>query len=262
MKYVNMKNGYGLKYIPADTKSDSTPWFDDYDKYLTQLAQGNNLLLSGEPGAGKTHIAEDVREGASRELGKACLQIAMHINGSNPKGQETTLQLIEELKAERGILVVDNADYIVYTGGNNKSRRSMPRVLGYIDFIQEIVSDLLRSETRIFATCHTQEWRDNHSRLESPESVFNDTYPDSFFSRIPFSGSMNLENVIRILQRRGLEQPEAERLGKIMEDLGSLSFRNAFHIDLNSVQNADPENMTLAIEAVQEVKNIKIAGGL
>lgn len=262
MQYINMKNGFGLKYIPADVRADYTPWFDDYGKYLTRLEEGDNLLLSGEPGAGKSHIVEDIRESTAKELGKDCLQIALHINGSNPRGRKTTLQLIEVLKANKGILVVDNADYVVYTGGNKKRRRSMPRTLDYINFIQKIVSGLLNSDARIFATCHTPEWRENHSRLTSPESIFNDTYPDSFLSKVNFNGSMSLENVIRILQRRGLEPPEAERLGEIMQGLGSLTFRNAFHIDLSNVQNADPANVTLAIEAVQNVKNIKIVGGL
>jgi len=257
--YHNNRNGYGITYGNSlDTHAEAyVPWFDDYET-IVEAMQNAPMLLSGEPGAGKSHIAEDIIV-ASRKSGKESLQIWCHINGSSTKGREMTERLIGQLLEARsdGVLVLDNIDHAVYTGGNRKNKRSNHKALEYGKFLGEVMQEATSNDVQILATGHTPQWRQNHSRLEGVESVFRDMLPDTM-QEIQFTGVMSEDNVQRILEQRGIDREFATMITRRLRTLGELSFRNAYHITPVGVTQ---EAIDEAVKDVSAVKNEKLHGG-
>jgi hypothetical protein len=260
MHYFNKLNGFGLTYGSSldENVSSFSPWFDDYETYVNTMVDAPAVLLSGEPGAGKSHIAEDVVQ-ASRMVGKECLQIWCHINGSSIKGRSKTEELLARLIQARseGVLVLDNLDYAVYTGGNRKNKRSISKALAYKDFLKNVVGQAVESDVNVLATGHTPQWRAYHSRIPQAEDEFNSILPAATH-HITFTGVMTEENVRRILVQRNILPADAATIAQRMHALGRLTFRNAYHID---PQDTTPAAIDTALQTVEEIKNQKLHGG-
>ena len=259
MIYSNKLNGYGLLYGQGQNDCDAqyVPWFDDRTDYVSALEE-TGLLLSGEPGAGKSHIAEDVLQDSLR-FGKDCLQIICHINGSSEKGRSETQKLVTQLAQakENGALVLDNADYVVYTGGRRK-KISNAKSARYRSFLRNVIETSYDAGTHIFATSHTAMWRQNHSSIPETEDAFYGIFPRGAVVEKEFTGSMTASNVYRILCLRGVESTKAQQITNVLQSLGSLSFRNAYHIE---TQETTPEAVAEAVHKVDDIKNQKIIGG-
>lgn len=260
MYYNNRSNGFGLTYGNSleGGATNFVPWFDSYKAYIRTMEDESAVLLSGEPGAGKSHITEDVVM-ASRAMGRDCLQVWCHINGSSKKGRTKTEELLAELLQARseGVLVLDNVDYAVYTGGNRKYKRSNSTALAYRDFLKEVIAQTVDSEVSVFATGHTKDWRYNHSRIPDVEAEFMHMLPADI-CHITFSGAMTEDNVRRILEQRDYPPEEAANIASALHSLGQLSFRNAFHIRPLDTSEA---SIVSALQAVEDVKNQKMHGG-
>lgn len=254
------RNGYGLQY---GIRFDEDPligrfWFDYADEYLDRLTTEGPIILGGEPGAGKSHIASDVLV-AAHDADKAFLMIACHINGGNLKGREQTnesLRTAQEL-GEDAIVIFDNFDFAVYTGAA-KRRKSDAKVSEFCEFITVAAQSCADAGCGVMATVHTDEWRANHSA--APIEVFDmfDSAVSSLNGIQDFTGDMTIENAVRILTERGISAIDATRIASELEENGGLCFRQAYHINPDKIVN---NGIVQAMLDVEDLKNRKIAGG-
>lgn len=65
------KNKYNLENSSAAKEEEDNPieYPEDYQKYLTQLLNGYNLVLTGAPGTGKTYLAHELADELDAEIG-------------------------------------------------------------------------------------------------------------------------------------------------------------------------------------------------
>lgn len=253
----NKLNEFGLKFGEGldDYSSEYKPWFFDYSKYQGALANSSGILLSGEPGAGKSHIVDDVFNGA---LGKDknCLLIRCHINGSSRKGRDYTTTLIEQLiESGNGLLILDNVDFSIYTGSRNN--RSKAKVKEYGQFLKQVIDLSMSQSLSMFATCHNKEWRNSHSSIAEHEKWFTDLLPSYYFNKEFFDGNISLLNAVDILVRKGYALDKSTQIAQSLQDLGGLSFRNAYHMDAHS---PDISDVRVALDQIETTKQQKIAG--
>ncbi len=258
---VNLnRNGFGLQY---GVRFDEEPlinsfWFDYADDYLEHLTSVGPMVIGGEPGAGKSHIANDILV-AAHDANKAFLMIACHINGGNLKGRDQTiesLQTAQEL-GDEAVVVFDNFDFAVYTGAV-KRRKSNAKVAEYCDFVTTAAQQCADAGCGVLATTHTDEWRKNHS--DAPVEVFDKFHctVDKLKGFQEFFGNISVDNAIRILIGRGLSPEDANFIALELEKQGGLYFRQAYHIDPNKVAR---NGIIDAMQDVVDLKNKKIAGG-
>lgn len=260
---VHLKqNGFGLRYgahIEQAPPARSMPlWFDDSPEMFAQIQSGQPLVLGGEPGAGKSHIASDIFEsGYASELG--CFMLSCHINTSNLKGRETTEETFKTAQelGEESVIVLDNLDFAIYTGGTRR-RRSNRQTAEYCDFISRSALQSLDAGCRILATVHSDAWRGNHSdALPETKNAYH-TLISQLGGEQTFTGSMTAGNVERILGYRGIASSTAASIAGELHTLDELNFRNAYHINPDTYNE---HGISAAVACVRAVMQQKIAGG-
>lgn len=254
------ENGFGIQYgarfdectIPYE------PWFDDRQQYLDRASNNGAVVLGGEPGAGKSHITADVFREAYDQGMYVCM-ISCHINAGGQAGRAQTHEILETAEdvGSECLVVIDNLDFMVYTGGL-KRRRTNARVGEYATFLTEKVYAIEEAGCAVFATVHSDEWRNNHS--QAPEDI-RSTYDQlvaQLGGEIEFTGEISLQNAERLLRNRGIP---AELTSAIAQDLlheGKLCFRQAHHL---SLETYIAEGISAACEEVDTLKAHKIQGG-
>lgn len=254
------QNGYGLRYgVCFDTTPQAyEPWFDDHAKYIADAFRDGAVVLSGEPGAGKSHITEDAVFG-SYAMGKAVCMVSCHINAWSRAGRDATQEVFDTAGSLGSdcLVVIDNLDYLVYTGAI-KRRRTNASTREYAAFITRNVTQLQDEGCAIFATVHSAAWRQNHSR--APQDVWNqyETLVAGLGGETVFTGSVTLENAERLLQLRGIDSSTSVAIAGELEQADALYFRQAHHLSVDTWQS---QGIMAATAEVDAFKNQKIAGG-
>lgn len=255
------RNGFGLKYGqgPNEPVDFYEPWFD-YAEMLAPAA-GESLVLGGEPGAGKSHIAEDIFR-IGYEEGSSVAFISTHINSGSASGRGATSEIMQFMATaahcdEKAVVVLDNFDFLVYSGGKRK-RRSEPKIRDYFEHMSGLVLGAVDAGCAITATVHNDSWLENHTKW-TPTSLLDDY--DDLLSELgevtSFKGEVNSLNAIELLQRRGFD---ADLAGYIAMELcanNGLFFRQAHHIDPIIIQE---QGVVAAMEVVKAKKQEMIDG--
>lgn len=254
------KNGFGLTYgqrMPEEL-IDQEVWFDNTPTEFQKLLHQQAIVYMGEPGAGKSHISEDIiNTGLANDM--ACLMIACHINGNNLKGRDATVSALEDARLAKAetIVVFDNFDFAVYTGGARK-RKTNQQVEEYCNFITTAALNCLDAGCHVLATTHDSAYRNNHS--DAKQSVidrFNNCI-EVMGGSTEFTGNITKENAIRILVNRGIDHNLADMIAGELEFNEALCFRQVYHIDPELFIK---EGTTSAIAVIDKLKQDKISGG-
>ncbi|HRV75898.1 MAG: hypothetical protein H6799_00655 [Candidatus Nomurabacteria bacterium] len=260
MEFDIRKNGYGLAYGVLEndeTPSSYDPWFHNWRDHSGALSSFGGLVLGGAPGAGKSHITQDVYRGHYVE-GSPVAMISCHINSGSISGRSFTETLIKELGDVAGaMLVVDNLDFMVYTGGA-KRRRSDKKTCEYAQFMDTLVRRAMANGCCVLATVHSELWRQNHS--EAPQDIW-DMYEELIMDlggEKVFRGEIDFYNAVDTLLRRGVPFALARDIAEALEDKERLVFRQAHHIKPDTFVNLGIEE---AIKEVNDLRDKKIKGG-
>jgi hypothetical protein len=255
------KNGFGLRYgVAFGGEPDlHEPWFDDHKDLIEDVFTTGAVVLSGEPGAGKSHITQDVFYGAY-SAGKAVCMVSCHVNAGSVIGRTVTQETFDTAAdiGEDCLVVADNLDYLVYTGAV-KRRRTDAKVVKYAEFMTDNLLRLRESGCAIFATVHTDLWRDNHSSAPGSVRAQYDTLVGLLGGESIFAGDVSQANATRLLCRRGTEPMVAAAIAADLAKIGALQFRQANHISVETYQKFGIQRATASVEAV---KQHKIAGGM
>jgi len=258
---VNLRqNGFGLSYN-AGPDADPTayePWFDDAGQQLEALINDGAQVLGGEPGAGKSHIAADMFQAADA-AGMASHMLASHINAGSMAGREETQAMLTRTRdaGEEGLLVIDNFDFMLYTGAR-KRRRSDAKVREYAGFLGPAVLDCHDAGCKIVATVHSDEWRDNHSQAPEEAKRYYADLVDNLGGETVFTGAISQANAERLLLRREVDPDLAADIAAELARVDGLLFRQAHHINPLVFAEAGIE---AAVTAVNQLRDQKIAGG-
>lgn len=226
------RNGYGLRYGHNPNGHDQvyTPWFD----YSPDLApeSGDCLVLGGEPGAGKSHITEDIFQ-IGYGQGKEVVFLSTHINSGSRKGAEKTAEVLKAAtdRGEEALLVLDNFDFLIYSGGKKK-RRTQTELREYFGRMSTQILSSRDSGCSIAATVHSKEWLVNHTKWTPPELIGEFGIILTEFGGIrPFTGEISMSNATDLLVRRGISVASAEDIARNLYENNGLCFRQAHHID-------------------------------
>lgn len=255
------QNGYGLRYGAQFNDAAPPayePWFDDSGRYVGEVVSSGSMVLSGEPGAGKSHITQDVLRG-SYDIGKAVCMVSCHINSGSSLGRDFTQETFRTA-ADIGsdcLVVVDNLDYLVYTGAV-KRRRTNSKVEQFAEFMLGEIAHMRDSGCAIFATTHTQLWRENHS--DAPIHVWKayEAAVDALGGERTFTGAISKDNAQRLLKMRGIDQIAAAAVAEDLHSVGGLFFRQAHHL---SIDTYNDKGIIAAVAEVESLKQQKIDGG-
>ena len=255
-----MQNGYGLRYGTRfdDTTRREDLWFNYAPKMFSELQSEQVLILSGEPGAGKSHITADLFDEAfAHDMG--VFMLSSHINGGNMKGRAATAECFEtaqELGSD-ALVIVDNFDFAIYTGGHKK-RKTNKQTDEYCRFITSSVVDCADAGCLVLGTIHSDSWRDNHSNAH-PETkqLYQDTIT-KLGGATTFLGLVTEQNAVQIIQRRGIDLETAQAIARELKIHEALEFRQAHHINPDVWREQGAE---VAIQQVNNLKDQKIAGG-
>lgn len=254
------QNGFGLRYgLRFDEASVAyEPWFDNYEDYADDAFKEGAVVLAGEPGAGKSHITEDVLLG-TYNLGRPVCMVSCHINSGNRIGRQATQETFQAAAdmASDCLVIIDNLDYLVYTGAVRR-RRTNASVTEYAAFMTSEVARLQEMGCAILATIHTQEWRENHSQAPSAIwAAYGETVA-SLGGEVTFTGVITEENAARLLRLRGIDTLTAADIARELKEADALYFRQAHHISPQTYQEG---GIQAAITEVDEFKKRKITGG-
>lgn len=254
------RNGYGLQYgsrFPGKSETYN-PWFDNAGHQFATLMEDRSQVLGGEPGAGKSHIAEDVFN-AAYSAGMMSCMVACHINRGGMAGRSNTEEVLATARDAGGdcVVVVDNLDYMIYTG-SGKKRATANRVNEYADFISGALQECKDADCLVMATTHSDEWRVNHS--QAPENAWEKytSLVTALGGIVDFPGTITEVNAERILLRRNIVPHLANVIARDLSDADALLFRQAHHIDPVLYEE---EGIGVAIAAVDYLKDQKIHGG-
>lgn len=260
MEFEIRKNGLGVSYgLLADDEiaPDYQPWFYDWQQQVSGLSSFGSLVLGGAPGAGKSHITQDVYRGVYAE-GSPVAMLSCHINSGSLVGRDFTETLLGDLATTDGsLLVLDNLDFMVYTGGA-KRRRSDKKVGDYAEFIDSSVRKLRDVGCRVLTTVHSELWRQNHSAAsQGIWDIYEQLVADLGGERM-FRGEIDIYNAVDILLRRGIAFNIARDISEALEDRGRLVFRQAHHINPETFIEL---GIDAAIKDVNDLRDKKIEGG-
>ena len=254
------KNGFGLTYgqrMPEEL-IDQEVWFDNAPTEFQKLLDQQAIVYMGEPGAGKSHISQDIFNlGLANDM--ACLMVACHINSNNLRGREATASSLNDARSakQEAIVMFDNFDFAVYTGSVRR-RKTNRQVQEYCEFVTASVLDCLDAGCHVLATTHDDGYRSNHSAAnQSTFDMFNDCI-EELGGSTEFTGNLTKENAIRILVNRGIDLNLADIIAGELELNEALCFRQAYHINPELFIK---EGATSAIAVVDKLKQDKISGG-
>jgi hypothetical protein len=254
------QNGFGLRYGAAFECPLPTGnlWFDTAPQMFNEIAADQPLVLGGEPGAGKSHIADDILK-TSYASGLGCFMLSCLINCNNLKGRaetEATFATAQDL-GQDCMIVLDNLDFTIYTGGLRR-RRSNRVAAEYCDYISSATLRSLDAGCRILATVHSDEWRDNHSDALPKTKTAYGALVQALGGEKQFTGAMSYDNAVRIIGNRGIDPSTTIAIADALRDNDGLNFRNARHIDPGTFAS---QGASAALHSVRETMLRKIAGG-
>lgn len=242
----NVRNGIGAIYEtgPSDDLDNEHILFNDEAVEFVDIANTEgNCLVEGIPGAGKTHLVNDIRR-AIWQTGRPALTLKAHISGGSKKGGENAnymMDVFAERHGSEGIIVIDNVDYFGYSGGKNK--RSYPMAEAQLiaaNKIIELTTD--DSAPGVIGLAHTEEWRQAHWQYSSRRGVDNDevtpvahTIIKSFTERRQFNGTIDEDTAVAILQEK-FPETETGTIDRTIKMLGKITnklyFRHVNHLPI------------------------------
>lgn len=256
----DMSNGNGYwSFMPNEATSQSPEQtlsyygelrFEEMGDIVSAIKSERSVLITGEPGCGKTNLIKDVEKYCVINSIPA-LRLSMHINAGKRASVKHTKNLIQNFseanEGQTSLLVVDNVDYFAY-----KSRgRSQTRALEYAqELVPALITAMKGSGTLTLGTAHTLNWQENHWQPNNDEiKKQQEIILNSFESKIPFEGRVGLSGINRVIEARlGKENPQCQSVIDKLVELGVKSFQIVKHVDPDLLQK-NPEE---AIKAVEE----------
>lgn len=271
MVVEDVSNGYGywnfIPYnvtaqLPEQTLSDYGELrFEEMGEIVSAIKSERSVLISGEPGCGKTNLIKDVE--------KYCvinsiptLRLSMHINAGKRASVKHTKNLVQNFseanKDQTSLLVVDNADYFAY-----KSRgRSQTRALEYAkELVPLLITAMQSPGTLTLGTAHTPKWQENHWQPDNVAiSQQQEAILDSFEANIPFEGRVGVSGINKVIESRlGPDNPQCRLVIERLIELGVRSFQIVKHVDPDLLQKNPEEAIKAVEEGRQKLMRLKLA---
>lgn len=275
MPVYNNKDGYGYwMNTPEGAQSfkDALPQLRNYGQFtelpivVDELYQHKNLMLVGEPGAGKTHLVRDLQLATLiNKVPAFCL--SLHINAGKARaiGIENILPQIQAFtkqskEAGMGLMILENIDFLAYKGKS----RTLAGSLDYARRFKPILEEMVKDENiAVLGVAHDDLWREGRWTWQNEE--INDiaqSVLSEFDNRLAFEGRMALEGLANVIFSRnmattaedpGISLGQATKLIQELDNIGQADFFHARHLDIDLFLN-DPKAALDKINAGREAR--------
>lgn len=243
-EYYDRRNSQGLiRGWHTGELERPTIYFPDFvDETLDLVDQQKNLLIEGEPGVGKSHLAHDLVIAGS-EAGLVTGGIVTHINGGSKRGVSNALDFFDQLRQRssgNGLLVVDNIDFFGYSGNSGKRGYGLAEAhLTVAREIKSMVDD--PDDLTVVGVGHTSLWRIHHwgfgERRGDQEDAITPVITDlllAFDEIRDFEGIISAGVAKHLLRRRHPEiscEAATDIVEQVHELVGRLTFKHLYHLD-------------------------------
>lgn len=211
--HSNRRAGHGYEvYISHDNDDIDTsnallvtPMFSEVNAIGEVAVLGAGpLLVEGEPGAGKSHLIDDLTVAYGAESDTSFALLKLHINGSNKYGIDHFREATEALFSSdtQKLVVIDNVDYIGYKG-----HRRQALVTEHSRQALELMSEMAEDPTiTLIGVAHDDEWREGNWRWPKDHVVsgFAQEALALFTVRHNFQGQLTEEGLADIVAQRQL----------------------------------------------------------
>ncbi len=211
--HTNRRAGHGYEVFlpqtggplePHDTLPP-TPMFAEASTIGRVAAEGPGpLLVEGEPGAGKSHLIDDLTITHGVEANTAFALLKLHINGANKEGIRHFREATDAFRGHdnKKLVVIDNVDYIGYKG-----HRRQALVTEHSQQALEVMSELAADPSvTLIGIAHDDEWREGNWRWPKEHAIsgFAQEALRLFTNRHSFQGHLTEDGLADIVAQRQL----------------------------------------------------------
>lgn len=232
-------NGYRM-YLPEHASSEielehfasDQIRFAEMRQIISQAALRSSVLVTGEPGSGKTNLISDMEAGCQANAIPS-LRLSLHLNaGKLSRLGHTRVLLdtyVEQTSASPALLIIDNADYVGYRSRS----RSRTNARSYATAIAPaLINAMNASHVVTVGTAHNHDWQRTHWTWNDPDiEAAQDMLLDNFAGEHLFEGELGLRGLETEISRRlGADSPV---FGPVLSILGEMraDFHLAHHVD-------------------------------
>ena len=213
-------------------------------------AVNNALLVSGEPGSGKSHLRDDITMAKAAMHNVPYLMASLHINGGRKNGYESIRRQITKLRKDGGenpLIVFDNIDYAGYKGKSRTRSSAQAYAQGMSRIVEEVVEN---DAFTVLGLAHDEEWRRGKWTWDDPE-VDRPAYDilHNFVNGYRFQGDLTDQGLAEVARIRGLGSDFIDTLAKD----GMQNFFCARHLDFHLYEQ-NPEAALLAIQQGRDAR--------
>lgn len=213
--HANRRAGHGYEVFIPDSGEyldfpDAKPAMPMFTEASTigaiALQNSGPLLVEGEPGAGKSHLIDDLTITYGAEVDMPFALLKLHINGANKHGITHFREATEAFRAQEGqkLVVIDNVDYIGYKG-----HRRQALVAEHSRQALETMSELAEDPTvTLIGIAHDDEWREGNWRWPQDHIIsgFAQDALKLFTQRHGFEGYLTSHGLEDIATQRHLSE--------------------------------------------------------
>ncbi len=246
-------NGHGVQMFTPSSPRDFGEEFAlaDYtifpeSEHIARLALGSHnqaLLVTGEPGSGKTHLVADLLMACAADNNAPAMSIALHIAGGSKEGANNARRYVHEFKektqGKKSLVIFDNIDFLGYRGKSRRLGMTKDFAQNVADLVEETVCD---KSTVVIGLAHDEDWRRgrwtwqddaiNRNAYRALKVFGDETYE--------FLGKLTVPGLVQVAMEAGHERPEAEKfIGALAYD-GLADFFHTRHVDPTEFAE-DPE---------------------
>lgn len=245
-----------VEQLESDMLFPYAPYFFD----VASDNPGSNVLIQGGPGAGKSHLAQDLLRSAVA-FGRPMAVLKLHITCGKRFALEQTADQVEQFVAENvqdaPIVLLDNVDYFGY--GRSRNLAVSQDSIQYIGGVAKACMD--DPKISVIGLAHTPLWRDTHWSKSRPEI----TEPaqeilDAMGEPTEFEGELDCASAWRYYRRTGMDAARALVLVKHLEVINETQvFRQVQHLPrfLNRVSRPTVGSVKSAIERINQETRIR-----